>query len=248
MCYNWESTHTKALLLIPHSFQNNALKGCHDYPTSGHLGKRTTLARLKRSFPWYDMANDVKQYVYTCGTSNKHKKPRVKPKAGLSCYHTGIRMGQFHIDNLGPFPVSDWVNKYVFLMVDQFCKWIEINALPNISAEQTAKCAVDQFFSEFGSPLQTHRPQGKNFDGSVMEALNALYHETKTNTTVYHICSNVHVQHDNHLLFHLIHCYLCDKDKTWDLHLQLLASAICSMEHRSTGYSANMMMLGVEVF
>ena len=133
-------------------------------------------------------------------------------------------------------------------MVDQFSKLVEIHAIPDISAEQTARCAIDQFLSCFGAPLQIHTDQGKNFDGNVMKALCDLYRITKTHTIPYRPCSNGQVEHYNCLLLQIVHCYLCAKDKTWDQDLQLLAGAIRGMEHCPTGFSTNMMMLGMEVF
>ena len=81
-----------------------------------------------------------------------------------------------------------------------------------------------------------------------MKALCHLYQVAKTRTTPYHPSSNGQVERYNRLLLKLIHCYHHSKQKTWDQDLQILAGAIRSMEHRSTGYSANMMMLGMEVF
>ena len=92
-------------------------------------------------------------------------------------------MERVHMDMLGPFPPSEQGNKYILVMVDQFTKWVEIHALPDITAVQTAKCAVDQFFSRFGTPLQIHTDQGGNFDGNVMKALCHLYRIAKTRTT-----------------------------------------------------------------
>ena len=63
-------------------------------------------------------------------------------------------------------------------MVDHFSKWVEIHALLDISVEQTARCAVDQLFSRFGSPLQIHTDQGKNFDSNVVKSFCDLYHVT----------------------------------------------------------------------
>ena len=103
---------------------------------------------------------------------------------------------------------------------------VEIHALPDISAEQTARCAIDQFFSRFGTPLQIHTNQGKNFDGNIMKALCDLYRITKTQTTPYRPCSNGQVERYNQLLLQLIRCFLRAKDKTWDQDLQLLAGAI----------------------
>ena len=47
-----------------------------------------------------------------------------------------------HLDMFGPFPQSKWGNKYILVMVDQFSKWVEIHAIPDISAEQTVKLVV----------------------------------------------------------------------------------------------------------
>ena len=71
----------------------------------------------------------------------------------MGCFWVGARMEWVHMDMLGPFPPSEQRNKYILVMVDQFTKWVEIHALPDITAVQTAKCAVDQFFSRFGTPL-----------------------------------------------------------------------------------------------
>ena len=81
-----------------------------------------------------------------------------------------------------------------------------------------------------------------------MKALCHLYRIAKTRTTPYRPSSNGQVEQYNRLLLQLIHCYRHSKQKTWDLDLQILAGAIRSMEHRAAGYSANMMMLGMEVF
>ena len=246
--YKWEGHPARFLLLVPTSLKEEVLQGCHDCPTSGHLGQKKTLARVKRSFIWHDMQSDILEYVRTCCRCNRNKKPRVKPRASLGCFHAGARMERVHMDMLGPFPQSEWGNKYILVMVDQFSKWVEIHAIPDISAAQTARCAIDQFFSRFGAPLQIHTDQGKNFDGNIMKALCDLYRITKTRTTPYRPCSNGQVERYNRLLLQIVRCYLRAKDKTWDQDLQLLAGAIRGMEHRATGFSANMMMLGMEVF
>ena len=131
-------------------------------------------------------------------------------------------------------------------MVDQFSKSVKIHAIPDISAEQIARCAIDQFFSHFGAALQIHTDQGKNFDRNV-KALCDLCRITKTFTTPYGSCSNGQVEQYNHLLLQIVCCYLHAKDKAWDQDLQLLAVAICGMEHCATGLRTNM-MLGMEEF
>lgn len=156
-------------------------------------------------------------------------------------------MERVHMDILGPLPVSASGNKYILVMIDQFSKWVEIHALPEQTAEQVARCAVDHLFSRFGAPYYIHTDQGSNFDSQLMKALCDIYRVTKTRTTPYHPSSNGQVERYNRLLTQLIRCYIQKRTDNWDQDLQLLAGAIRSMEHRSTGHTANMMMLGEEV-
>jgi hypothetical protein len=45
----------------------------------------------------------------------------------------------------------------------------------------------------------------------------------------------------------VVRCYLNEKEKLWDEHFPLLASAIRSSYNKNTGFSGNMMMLGREL-
>ena len=158
--YQWVGENTK-LLMVPQSMKSEILEGCHDCPTSGHLGQHKTLSQVKKSFLWHEMQQDVIDYVRTCPKCNKNKKPWVKPKAGLGCFRAGAPMEWVHMDMLGPFPPSEQGNKYILVMVDQFTKWVEIHALPDVTAIGTAKCAVDQFFSRFGTFFKSILTRGE---------------------------------------------------------------------------------------
>ena len=79
----------------------------------------------------------------------------------MRSFRAGAPMEHVHMDILGPFPPSESGNRYILLMVDQFTKWVEIHAIPDQTAEQTALIAVNQFFTRFGAPLQIHIDQGK---------------------------------------------------------------------------------------
>ena len=245
--YRWEDNPPKSLLLIPDALKGEIMAGCHDCPMLGHLGQKKTLDRVKRSYMWHGLTTDVCLYVRTCPICNKNKKAKTKPKAGLRNFRAGAPMERVHMDILGPFPPSQSGNRYILLMIDQFTKWVEIHAIPEQTAEQTARIAVNQFFTRFGAPLQIHTDQGKNFDGQVMKALCSLYRIAKTRTTPYHPSGNGQAERYNRLLLQMIRCFRRAREKTWDKDLQLLAGAIPAMKNRSTGFSANMLMLGSEV-
>ena len=236
----------KWVFLVPTGMQDEVMAGCHDCLTAGHLGQKKTLDRVKRSFIWHELSTDVGIYVCSCPTCNKNKKSTIKPKARLGSFRAEAPMERVHMDILGPFPPSESGNWYILLMVDQFTKWVEIHAIPDQTAVCTARIAVYNF-SQFGTPLQIHTDQGKNFDGHVMNALCSLYRITKTRTTPYRPSSNGQAERYNRLLLQLSRCFQWAREKTWDEDLQLLAGAIRAMKNRATGFSANMLMLGHEV-
>ncbi len=57
--YKWEDVAPRFLLMVPYSLCEEVLEGCHDCPTSDHLGQNKTLAQVKHSFMWHDMSADV---------------------------------------------------------------------------------------------------------------------------------------------------------------------------------------------
>ena len=80
-----------------------------------------------------------------------------------------------------------------------------------------------------------------------MKALCSLYHIAKTCMTPYHPSGNGQAERYNWLLLQMIQCFCHAHEKTWDEDCQLLAGAIRAMKNHSTGFSANMLMLGSEV-
>ena len=164
--YRWEDNPPKSLLIIPDVLKEEIMVGYHDCPTSGHLGQKKTLNHVKCSYMWDELTTAVCLYVRTHPICNKNKKAKTRPKTGLRNFRA------VHMDILGPFLPSQSGNRYILLMIDQFTKWVEIHAIPEQTAEQTARIAVNQFFTRFGAPsiADSYRP-GEKFRWSGYESL-----------------------------------------------------------------------------
>lgn len=156
-------------------------------------------------------------------------------------------MERVHIDFIGPLPKTSNGNEHCLVMVDQFTKWIECIPLPSQKAEETAKAAVNGFFSRFGCPLQLFSDQGRNFESKLFEALCQALRIHKSRTTPYRPSANGQVERFNRTLMDAIRCFLGKTQNRWDEHVQQIAGAIRSSVNRSTGYTPNMLMLGREV-
>ena len=69
----------------------------------------------------------------------------------------------------------------------------------------------------------------------------------KARTTPYRPSANGQVERYNRTLMDAVRCYIKNSQDQWDLHLPQISGALRSAVNRSTGYSANMLMLGREV-
>ena len=156
-------------------------------------------------------------------------------------------MERVHLDILGPFPKSHSGNIYILMLVYQFTKWLECYPLLDQNAETISKAMVEGIIAKFGCPLKIHMDQGRKFTENLFTQVCQLLQIVKTRTTQYHPASNAQVQRFNKSLLQIICAYLKGNQRTWDKNLQLLAGPICASVNRTTGFTANRMMLGGEV-
>lgn len=249
MYYSWANLKDRSeCLVVPQELRPRVLYYCHDSRGSGHLGQKKTLDRLKQRFYWYGMSKDSDICVKQCSNCNKNKKGNRNPRSGLETYHAGYPMERVHLDILGPInPRSKSGSAYILVMVCQFTKWVELAALPAQNAELTADAFLKHFVVTFGCPLEVHTDQGRNFQSDLFQAFCKVLEITKTRTTPYRPSSNGQVEVFNKVILQMIRSYVSRGLKDWDEHLPLISMALHSMKNNSTGFSANMLMLGKEV-
>ena len=81
---------------------------------------------------------------------------------------------------------------------------------------------------------------------NLFQAFCKLLEITKTRTTPYHPSGNWQCEVFNCVILQMIRAYLSGGYKNWDEHLPLISVALHSMKNQSTGFPANMLMLGRE--
>ncbi len=234
-------------LVLPHKLRQVAIHLNHDLPTAGHQEVSRTTHRIKEKFFWYGMGNDIERYILGCEVCNKCKKASRNVKFPMVVHHAGAPMERVHIDFLGPLPKTKQGNEHILMMVDQFTKWVEIIPLSSQTAEETARAAVNCFFSRFGVPFRIFSDQGRNFESKLFTSLCEVLQIHKQRTTPYRPSSNGQVERYNRTLMDAVRCFIDKNQHTWDVFIPQLAAALRSAVNRNTGFTANKMMLGREV-
>ena len=240
------TTYIKQLIL-PKELREEVVKDLHCSPTSGHFGVNKTLARVKQRFYWPKCRDDVAQVCKHCDQCESRKPLAGKTKAPLGKYVVGAPMERIAIDILGPLPLSESGNKYLLVAMDYFTKWPEVYPLPNQTAVTVAEVLVRNFFCRFGTPMEIHSDQGRNFESNVFAEVCKIMGIKKTRTTPFHPQSDGMVERYNRTLENQLALFVNDNQNDWDERLPLVLMAYRSAVHESTGCSPARLMMGREL-
>ena len=245
--YDTDLEQERNLLVVPASKRSTLLYHFHDIPTAGHLGSDKMLFRIKMSFYWPGMKDDVLRYCNSCDKCIAKKTPSHPRRAPLKPYQVGEPMEKIAIDVLGPLPLSEKGNRFVLVLVDCFTKWTEAYAMPNQETSTIVEIIVNEFICRFGTPLQILSDQGSNFQSKLFSEVCNFLKIDKVNTSSMRPQANGTVERFNRTLQIMLTNFCENDQKTWDRYLPQLLMAYRASQHCSTHLTPNLMMLGREV-
>jgi len=241
----WEDTRGQAVYwvtLVPRSLRHGLIRELHGGVTSGHMGEKKTLSRLRQRFYWVDMRRDVQEWCRACQVCCARNGPARKTRAPLQLYRVGAPMDRVAVDIAGPFPVTSQGNRFICVAMDYFTKWPEAYAIPNHEAATVAGVLVDNFFSRFGVPRELHSDQGREFESVVFQECCRLMGIKKTRTTPLRPQSDGMVERFNRTLLQEVAKYCSRDQRDWDVKLPTLLMAYRSAEHEATAHTPARMM------
>ena len=154
------------------------LAKCHN-KFQGHSGVERTYLRavqiadsLKEKIP--NLRAHVQDYIKKCPCCQKMsqlKAPILSRRFITSTYTPNERI---YIDSIGPLVADEKNNIYIVTVIDGFSRWIELYAVPDVSAETAAKVALLDWVGRFGLPLQIMTDGGTQFTNDLWNELSQL--------------------------------------------------------------------------
>ena len=152
----------------------------HNSVISGHLGCKKTKARVLQKFYWFGLREDIALYIRKRDICAADKKPMKTPHAPIASLKAGAPGHCVATDYLGPLPVTDRGNRYILLLTDHFTKYVEILAVPNMTAEVCAARILNEYVSRWGCPLSIHSDQGRTYESNVFKEMCRMLEVRKT--------------------------------------------------------------------
>ncbi|XP_014672604.1 PREDICTED: uncharacterized protein LOC106813069 [Priapulus caudatus] len=156
-------------------------------------------------------------------------------------------MERIAVDFLGPLPRTGLGHEYILVVCDYFTKWTEVYALSDQTALTTADCLATEWFTRFGTPLQLHSDQGRNFESGLFGETCKLLGNKKMRTTLYHPQSNGLVERFNRTVQEMLSKVVGEHHDDWDDLLPYVMATYRGTVQKSTGCSPNLRLFGREV-
>ena len=162
---------------IPHKVYQKIAK-CHN-SSVGHFGQELTLKKIHRTFPgaegrWPQQRAHVKHFIMRCPCCQKMSQLRTPILTAKFTTSTYTSMERVYLDTIGPLKEDSRGNKHIIVIIDGFSRWVELYAVPDVTAELAAKVALMDWVGRFGTPDQIMTDGGGQFVNQLWEQLTLL--------------------------------------------------------------------------
>ncbi len=213
---------------------------------TGHFGIKRTKHLLLSSFWWPGLEDDVKRVLAACEPCQRVKasfnaeRPQLQPLPIMGLFY------RWGVDLAGPFPPSACGNTTVCIMIEHFSKMIELVAMPNKLAHNTAYAFLSTVLARYGACAEVVTDQGTEFEGEFASLLADSFIDHRTtssnNPQADGLAERAVQTIKNALEKHVAqHKRLND----WDWQLHWIALGYRASKQASTGISPYELLFGV---
>ncbi|GFY33754.1 hypothetical protein TNCV_4594661 [Trichonephila clavipes] len=158
-------------VVLPTCKREEVMRVAHEMPLAGHLGESKTKQRIKYSFFWPKLKQDVRSFCQSCKTCQLRRgltyrdripiTPLVRPENPFEVWS---------VNCIGPLePSSRRGHKYIICAVNICTRWAEEVPVRNIKAKTTCEVLM-RIFTQTGFPRIICTDQGTNFTAELTEA------------------------------------------------------------------------------
>ena len=235
------NARTKQFLVVPQSYRQRAMEGCHDQV--GHLGQDRVLDLLRDRFYWPGMHADVVSYINSCPRCLRRKSQQ--DKAPLVNIETSQPLELIHLDYLKIEPSKGNIEN-VLVITDHFTRYAQAFPSKTQTALTTAKLLWNNFILHYGFPEKIISDQGRNFESQLIGHLCQLAGVQKLRTSPYHPQTNGQCERFNGTLLNMLGTLTPEQKKDWKSHVPALVHAYNCTRNTATGFSPYFLLFGRE--
>ena len=192
----------KNKFIVPKKLRELIIQEFHHSPLAGgHFGRLATLTKIRRTYWWPGMKNDITLAVKSCESCQRVKHRHTPPEGLLHPLPLVSQLfKRIALDITGPFPPSPNGNEYLLVMVDYGTHWVEAFPIPDYTTDRIASIILREVVPRFGCPEELLSDRGASFLSRLAWDLYGLLSTKKLTTSSYHPQTNGLCERMNGLL------------------------------------------------
>ena len=134
-----------------------------------HAGSKKVYNYLKDDFDMEDMRKTVKEIVQSCMNCQKRKTLTTKTKEKHIKQSADEPFQKIYMDFCGPFKRNINGCQYILAIIDQFSRYISLNAVAHQDEKTVRKVLLDKWIWKYGPPKEIHVDRGKTFESALFK-------------------------------------------------------------------------------
>jgi transposase InsO family protein len=162
------------------------IQSVHDSSVYGHPGRDATSSILARDFYWPLQSKHVRQFLRNCDRCGRnkvwreHKHGLLRPLPVPDQFFQEISM-----DFMTDLPNSEG-NCYLWVIKDRLSKWVVLEAMPTMKAEECARKFMECWGKYHGLPRAITSDRGTNWTSAFWKEFCRLIGVTQRLSSAYH--------------------------------------------------------------
>lgn len=243
------TTNGVSRILVPDNWQKKVIQDNHENLTAAHPGYLRTLSLIRQRYTWPQMHQQIREYVKSCTICRCTKPTNLLERAPTPLITPVTKpFEKLCIDYQGPFPLSSNGNRFLFVVIDDYSKFIMMEPMREATAARTVKFFERKVILFLGAPREIVSDRGRQFESAVFQQMLLKYQIEWKPTPAYHPQANS-TEAVNKTIGNAIRSYIegDQQHKKWDEHLSEIACALNSLKHTTTALSPYEVVFGMPI-
>lgn len=221
-------------LLLPKHLVNEIIIAFHDY--FGHVGSLKTIHSLKQICYFPSFHKTVRSVVKSCDICQKCKINTTLMSGPMQHVISQKPLEKLLVDFYGPLPVGIYGLQYIFVVLDNFSRFVKLFPLRRATAKACTNKLSQYYFPQYGIPLNLVSDHGRQFISKHWQQTLKKYHIQVGHTSVYHPQSNP-AERVMRELGRLFRTYCNERHNTWPQYVPYIEWVLNNVKHESTLHS-----------
>lgn len=226
-------------ICVPEENRADVFQEHHESILASHPGVYKTLRRIQNVYYWPKMSQKVHEYVSKCEICRVTKSSNVNVSTQMGQRReTDFPFRTLSADFVGPVTMSKKQNQYLFVVIDNFTKYVCIKPMRAAKADNVTKFLEDEVFLKYGVCEKLICDNGVQFASKELARLMNKYNAKLKFTPFYYPQANP-CEIANKSIVNAIRCYVSQNEnqRIWDAEIAAITCALNCHVHTSTDMS-----------